>query len=200
MAETLDFAIFEQELDELMRHICTAISAIRRSLRPNLLVGGKGMFDGMTGPAAPYFQSLNRHSDVVQVTYYPLNGDFTVRAPDTVYADFQAIAALYPDKPIYFLELGYLSGKANRSSEAQQAEFVRQTFRAWDDHADQIRLITFVWLNDIPSGAVDELTGYYGLSNKAFASYLGTLGLRAADGTEKAALSVLRAEAKARGW
>ncbi len=29
MAETLDFATFEQELDELMRQVCTVITAIK---------------------------------------------------------------------------------------------------------------------------------------------------------------------------
>ncbi|NOY99848.1 MAG: hypothetical protein GXP40_11735 [Chloroflexi bacterium] len=177
-----------------------AASAHARELRPGLVVGTKGMFDGITGESAAYFQAINAHSDAVLATYYPLNADFTVRDPSVVTDDFAALAAAYPGKPIYLLEAGYPSSPDCDSSEEKQAQFVHEVFRAWDAHADQIIVISFTWLNDIPPASVNELESYYGFSNRGFAAYLGTLGLRAYDGTDKAAFIQLKDEAKARGW
>ncbi|MBT7782008.1 MAG: hypothetical protein HN741_03680, partial [Anaerolineae bacterium] len=82
-------------------------SAHARTLRPNLVVGTKGMFDGITGDSTKYFQEINAYSDAAFITYYPLNSDFTVREPNTVHEDFAKVIKIYPDKEIYFLELGY---------------------------------------------------------------------------------------------
>ena len=46
----------------------------------------------------------------------------------------------------------------------------------------------------------NEVETSYGLSDPAFLAYLGTLGLRTADGRDKAAYAVSEAEAEARGW
>ncbi len=177
-----------------------ATSAYARTLRSDLVIGTKGMFDGITGDSAAYFQTINEYSDAIFVTYYPLNSDFTVREPSTVHEDFAKVVALYPDKELYFLELGYPSSEKCDSSEAEQAEFITETFRAWDTHAEQIKAINFVWLNEIPTSSVRELENYYGFSNKGFAAYLGSLGFLNEDGSEKAAFGQLRAEAEARGW
>ena len=134
------------------------------------------------------------------VTYYPLNGDFSVREPAVVHEDFDKLTKAYLEKPIYILEAGYPSSKDCDSSEAKQAEFITETFRAWDSHAEKIVLISFSWLNDISPASVDELEGYYGFSNRGFAAYLGSLGLLNYDGSEKSAFRQLKAEAEARGW
>ncbi len=177
-----------------------ATSAHARSLRPDLVIGTKGIFDGITGDNASHFQKINAYSDAIFVTYYPLNNNFTVREPDTVHEDFAKITAAYPDKDIYFLELGYPSSKKCDSSEEKQAEFIAETFHAWDTHNEQVKMINFAWLNEIPSSAVKEFENYYGFSNRSFASYLGSLGFLNEDGSEKASYRQLKAEAEARGW
>jgi len=177
-----------------------ATSAHARTLHPNLVVGTKGMFDGMTGDSANYFQKINEYSDAIFVTYYPLNSDFTVREPSTVHEDFAKVVAAYPDKEIYFLELGYPSSKKCDSSEAKQAEFITETFHAWDTHAEQIKTINFAWLNDISPESVAEYEKYYAFSGRGFAAYLGSLGFLNYDGSEKSAFGQLKAEAEVRGW
>ena len=177
-----------------------ATSAHARTLRPDLVVGTKGLYDRVIGDSVAYFQEINEYSDAIFVTYYPLNGDFTVRDPSTVHDDFAKVIAAYPDKEIYFLELGYPSSEKCDSSEAKQAEFIAETFKAWDTHTDQIKTINFAWLNEIPPSSVSELENYYGFANKGFAAYLGSLGFLNKDGSEKAAYGQLREEAKARGW
>ncbi len=176
----------------------TAVHA--RTLWPNLPIGSKTTFDGIAGDPAPFIQSLNQHSDVVLITYYPLNSRFAVRPPSVVHDDLQTMADSFPNQPIYLLEVGYPSGTGNNSSQVKQTEFIHELFLAWDNHAEQIQLIDYTWLTDISPDSVKELTGYYGLSDDGFASYLGTLGLRLFDGQEKAAYRQFLLEAKARGW
>jgi hypothetical protein len=98
------------------------------------------------------------------------------------------------------LEAGYPSSPKLESSEAQQADFVRQAFRAWDAQAGRVALLNFTWLTDAPQASVEGWTDYYGLDDPRFAAFLATLGLRADDGRAKPALEVLAAESHARGW
>ncbi len=177
-----------------------AVSVHAHELWPDTPVGVKSTFDGLTGNSGDSLFSLNRKSDAIFITYYPLKSDFTVREPETVLSDFDTISRRYPERPLYFLELGYPSGKGNNSSESMQAEFIRRTFQAWDSHMDQVKLISFAWLTDINPRAVKEYERYYGISNGGFSSYLGTLGLRTFDDEDKKAFQALREETEKRNW
>lgn len=167
---------------------------------PNLTVGVKATFYGLTRDNVQHLQTLNKNSDVILVTYYPLNPDFTVRDPSAVKDDFDKICALYPGKQIYFLEAGYPSSPLLNSSDVKQAEFINQTFAAWDEHKDQIKVVNFVYMHDVPQSQVDAMVKYYGLNDPKFAAYLGTLGLRTSDGQDKPAWTVFKDEATARGF
>ncbi len=52
-------------------------------------------------------QDMYRKSDEVMTTYYPLNGDFTVKDPDVILDDFQTLVDLFPGKEILMTEIGY---------------------------------------------------------------------------------------------
>jgi hypothetical protein len=178
-------------------------NAAKNSLKaghPNETVGVKATFYGLTRDNVQHLQTLNKNSDVILVTYYPLNPDFTVRDPSVVKGDFDKICALYPGKQIYFLEAGYPSSTLLNSSDEKQAEFVRDLFAAWDDHKDQIKVVNFVYMHDISQADIDRMVGYYGLNDPKFAAYLGTLGLRTSDGQDKPAWATFKDEAKARGF
>lgn len=175
-------------------------SAYARTKRPGLLVGSKLGFGGLTNEAHTLSADLIRASDVVMLTYYPLNGDFTVKNPEVVHEDFAKLVALFPDKPIYMLEAGYPSSPLLGSSEEKQADFVHEIFRAWDTQAEHIKLLDFLWLHDIPPAVVEELGEYYRLEDEKFLAYLATLGLRTFDGKDKEAFKVLGLETKQRGW
>ena len=177
-----------------------AARAHLKAEHPDLKIGVKATFYGLTRDNVEHLRTLNENSDVILVTYYPLNPDFTVRDPSAVKGDFDKICSLYPGKEIYFLELGYPTSPLLNSSDEKQAEFVRQTFAAWDGHKDRIKLVNFVYMHDIPKSSVDKMTGYYGLNDPKFAAYLGTLGLRTADGTDRPAWTAFTEEAKARGF
>jgi hypothetical protein len=171
-----------------------------RSLWPGLRVGSKVMASGAWGDAHQHSVALNRFSDIVMITYYPLDADFQVQEPSRVEVDIQELAGIYPDQTIFLAEAGYPSSGVNGSSEEAQSQFIRHLFHAWDEHADQIELVSFAWLTDLPPESVADLEDYYGLSSKAFSEFLRTLGLRTFDGHDKPAWLCLQAEAEARGW
>ncbi len=177
-----------------------ATSAFARSLRPGLLVGAKATTSGLLGSSRKCMQRINQHSDVILATYYPLRADGSVHDPSVVSEDFSALASLASPKPVYLLEVGYPSSVRLGSSDEQQARFIREVFRAWDAHAEQIPLVTFTWLHDLSVERVDGYLDYYGLRTRNFAAFLGTLGLRSPDGRDKPAFVALRQEASARGW
>ncbi|MFW5691157.1 MAG: hypothetical protein ACOCXZ_01540 [Chloroflexota bacterium] len=157
------------------------------------------IYGGLLGDAAEAAAALNAYADVIGVSYYPLDG-FAVEPPDAVHETFDRVIAAYPDKPIYFYQFGYPSSDENASSEAMQAEFIRQTFEAWDRTAEHIIMIDFTWLTEMSDETVAYFEDYYSFSAPGFAAFLGSLGLRHRDGTPKLALDALRAEAAARGW
>ena len=163
-------------------------------------VGVKTMFTGMTKQHVNEIMSINRHSDVIMVTYYPLASDFTFRDPNDVDEDMQLVIEKSGGKPIYFLEVGYSSGNIVNSSPERQKEFVIKVFKAWDKHAEHVKAINFVWMHDILDADVLHYGEYYGISNPKFSDYLATLGLKHNDGEPKIAWTALEEEAAKRGW
>lgn len=171
-----------------------------RGFWPGLRVGTKGMMKGMTGRFRREFQRVNQHADVIMVTYYPLNEDFSVEAPQAVHTAFADLLELYPDKPVYVMEIGYPSGAGVGGSQVRQADFISETFVMWDRYADRIRYLEFTWMNDQPPDQLDVWEEYYGLKDPNFREFLATLGLRGPNGLEKAGFERLRSEAWSRGW
>ena len=171
-----------------------------RALRPDVTVGVKVTFGGLTGTHAARASRLNATSDAILTTYYPLKPDFTVRSPTVVGSDFAELVRRYPDRPIEVLEAGYPASSTCDSSEEKQAEFVRQLFNAWDAQHEHIAVVSYSFLTDFSPAQVSELETYYGLSDPAFLAYLSTLGLRRHDGSHRAAYGVFNTEASARGW
>lgn len=167
---------------------------------PDLPVGVKTTLNGAIGLNAGRVATLNANTDVVQLTYYPLNSDFTVQDPGAVKTAFDKAAKQFPDRQIDMLEVGYPSNGDCGGSPARQADFVRNTFSAWDAHIDQIEWISFFWLSDIPNSQVDSLTTYYGITQPCFASYLGSLGLVTEDNADKPAFRALQDATDVRGW
>ena len=179
-----------------------AAAAHARALRPGLPIVCEGTFGGLTGESADFYQALNQDSDIIGVSYYPLNGDFTVQAPGVVHQDFATLVARYPDQPIVFYQLGYPTSALCASSEQLQAEFVTQVFQAWDEQSGHVRTIDFTWLHDASPATVAEWALYYGLDDPAFLAFLGSLGLRTwpGAGADKAGFTELACQAFQHGY
>ena len=180
------------------KNFFTEVSAHAKKLRPNLKVGSKITFNGLTKGTFEYSNALNSKTDLILVTYYPLNDNFKVRVPKTVADDFAKLTNLYPNKEIYFLEIGYPSGKLCNSSEEKQAKFIKESFATWDKYAKQIKLLNFTWLTDISKANAQEMAKKFGVANEGFSEFLGTLGLRTETGDAKLALKQLKQEIEKR--
>ncbi|NOY67523.1 MAG: hypothetical protein GXP13_08990 [Gammaproteobacteria bacterium] len=184
------------------RTFYTSVSTYARSIRSNLKIGAKVTFTTINSSINSEVSLLNNASDIIMTTYYPLNPGFTVKSTNVIINDFDKIVSLYPNKPIYFMELGFPSGALCNSSESLQVDFIRATFDAWDSYNKNIKMISFTWLNDLPAQVVQDLTQYYGINNPVFAEYLATLGLRTnpGAGADKLAFTALGEETAKRGW
>ncbi len=176
------------------------VAAHARGLRPGLRVSTKITKEGMVGATAALAESLNEHTDVVMTTYYPLGAGFQILPPETVAGVFDDVTGRYPDRAIIFAEIGSPSTSECGSSDLLQAQFIREAFSAWDKHSDQIEMLEFVWMHDISAASVGVYESYYGLSDTCFLQYLGTLGLKHENGSDKPAWSALVEEAARRGW
>jgi hypothetical protein len=183
-------------------HFVDAVRTKLKTRRPGLDVGASATLDGLIDKEKGGLGEVNRHTSAVIVTYYPLDSGAGVKDPSTVPRDFHRLTEAYPGRPIVFSEAGYPSSSELKSSERRQGEFVREVFRAWDEHASQVRQITFYHLTDSGPETVAQFTRYYGLSAGPFKAFLASLGLRtfAGSGGDKEAFGILREEAHARGW
>jgi hypothetical protein len=177
-----------------------AVSAHARQIRPGLRVGTKVTVAGFAGGFATQAAAINATTEAVLTTYYPLNGDFTIKAPSTVDAVFDDVVSRFPGRTIIFAEIGSPSTAQCGSSETAQAEFVSAAFEAWDRHASVVEALEFTWMHDISQSALDTYEQYYGLSDVCFLEYLGTLGLKSFSGADKPGWTALADQATQRGW
>ena len=171
----------------------------------DLKVGTTFTYHGLTDKSTRSLcQSVNKDLDVVSVTYYPLNNDFTMKDPSVVSDDFNQIVSIYPSliQPIYFVECGYSSSLTCNSSDDQQALFWHNVFNAWDDHVDNIKYLMIFKSTDWSQQEVDDFGKYYGIMSQEFLEYLRTLGVRTwkGHGRSKPAYDLILCELKSRGW
>lgn len=171
-----------------------------KELRRDTIVGAVGTMYELIGSHKNAMQRLNQHSDVILVSYYPLNGDFSVKPASQIAKDISQLTTVYPKRTIYFSETGYPSSKLLRSSEQKQREYIKAVFDAWDIHAKQINYISFAWLHDQSEAQLDDFERYYGSSHPNFRAYLATLGLRHRTGKAKPAFDAIEKQCRSRGW
>ncbi len=192
----------DQQAWEDFRDFYDSASAYSHELWPGLPVSTKVTFEGLSGAGAAEVKAIYQKSDVVMVTYYPLQSDFSVKDPAVVLKDFQTLAEMFPDQEIHLAEIGYPTSAENGSSPEKQAQFIHYLFQAWDEHEDQITVLSYSWLSDLPPEAVRDYESYYGLSASGFGEFLRTLGLRTypGSGEDKAGYAAFLAETRARGW
>ncbi len=172
------------------------------ALDPAIQVGVTGSGAGALGSEAAMLSELNAAgSDVVMLTYYPMqsspDGNASVRDPSAVAGDITRLLSLAGRKPLVLQEVGYPVSSLNGSSEASQAEFMRQIFKAWSGSNGRIPFVNFFLLHDFPDQLCSDLLAYYGLPNGVtLKASLCSLGLRTVDGTARQAWATLVDEMK----
>ena len=179
--------------------------AIRRHIQSqprtkDVPVGVKITWSALVQTHIDLARVVNQYADAVMTTYYPLNSQFIARPPHTISSDLKQLIDLAEPKKVFLLETGYPSGKANGSSQTQQALFVDEMFKAWDRYQESIPLVNFIWLYDMSDDEVKQLVDYYAVKTPSFQSFLATLGLHNHEGTAKAAFRTLQKNVKQRGW
>jgi hypothetical protein len=148
-----------------------------------------------------YAGELNESSDIIGISYYPLEGNFTVREPKTVKKDFARLLENFKgSKPVYFYQYGYPSSKYVGSSEDKQASFIKETFEAWDLYKSRVKMIDITWLTDMSTAELNTTSKFYRSFDRRFTDFLSSIGLRSYSGREKPAFDQMKKELKARGW
>jgi hypothetical protein len=183
--------------DAYARFYADAVAYVHATL-PGVAVGVTGTFEGARSGFAAKLAQLNRSSDVVVLTYYPLGARFVPRPPGTATADVAQMVSIAAGKPLVLQEVGYPSATRLSSSEDAQAQFATAVIAAWRAAGPKIPLLNWFALGDLTPQLCDSFTGYYNLPADAnFSAYLCTLGLRRVDGTAKPAWSAFVAAARA---
>jgi hypothetical protein len=147
-----------------------------KQLAPGVLVSATvtaGGLDEIGGALRPIYEQ----SDFIGLTYYPLNADFTMRAPETVNSDFDRMIAAARGKPILLQEVGYPSSPNNDSSDERQAQFIQAVFDNLRSHRSSLIAANFFLMSDFSDDWVNMFSKYYKSNNDRFKSYLKTLGM-----------------------
>jgi hypothetical protein len=177
------------------------VGAYARNIRPGIKVGSAGSMDDWNNVAESEFKqakALNQTSDIIVFTCYP--------TPGNVKNAFDTLASEFAGKPIYIKEIGCPTSFRIGSSEETQKEFVKEVFRAWDEHASQIEYVSFHPLHDFPEELVTGLLELMGMSEDEDASLnveiMTSMGLRTypGKGQDKLGFRALIEEARDRGW
>lgn len=168
-----------------------AVAYLHR-VAPWVKVGTTATFSGLVRKARGRMADLNRLSDIELVTYFPVKGDFVVRAPSAPRADFRRLLRLAGKRPLVFAEVGYPDAAELGSSKEKQAAFVTNVFRAWRRAGARVPFLNFLFLHDLSPAECDAVTGFYGHTRKnRFRPFFCSLGLREADGRPKPAWQAL---------
>ncbi|MCS6974271.1 MAG: hypothetical protein N2044_07220 [Cyclobacteriaceae bacterium] len=184
----------------------SAVKHIKRRWGNTMPVGVETTWSSTVFEAKDYILGLNQHSDMMVLSYYPVLSDFTVKPPNRIHDDIKAVMDLYPDMPLFIVECGYQSAGICNSSYEKQRQFIEEMFRLWDNNADKINFIGFLWLTDLSDTVTEQYVNDYGMTGfpflDEFKGYLQTLGLRtyAGTGTDKPAYIQLNKELTIRRW
>lgn len=179
------------------------VQEIQRRLKaayPNFKNGVKTTVSGALNANSQLVEQLNETTDVIMSTYYAINANTRALSTAEAIGELESYVALFPEREIHFIEMGAMSSTSCGSSNQQQADFIQATFKFWDENVEQIGLINYLWLSDLPATMVDGFVDYYGVSEPCFREYLATLGLRDAQGVDKGAFNTLKTEAETRGF
>lgn len=179
------------------------VSDYARSIRSELKIATEFTFmQGFYGAARPFLISINAHSDVIGISYYPKDIEGMVLDPEVVPYHVKAMVEAFPVKDLYFYQLGFPSSSLLQSSEPIQAEFIRKTFQAWDLYADQVKLVDFTFLHNLSDQEIDVITDEFDIDSVLFTEFLNSLGLLKYDSSlpDKEAYSAVQEEGHIRGW
>jgi hypothetical protein len=132
------------------------------------------------------WQATKNFSDMLSVTYWPLNADFTVvpNVIEDVDDNIKALLSAAKGKPIIIKEAGLPTSLLTNSSETLQAEFIKQLFLQ-TRYVDQIKIVGWDFLADYNQSAINYWSEFQQIDTPEFRAYIGSLGLMDALGNLK---------------
>jgi len=164
--------------------------------RPSLLVGVTAGLEGYSSTNVNEVAALNTHSDFIALTYYPMQPGAQVRTADAPRTDLPLMVSRAGGRPVVLQEAGFPSGALSGSSEQSEAQFVTAALDAWKAQGNSMPFLSCFLLYDFDASTCAAFDAYYGVNDPAFTEFLCTLGLRRADGSEKAAWASFVAAAR----
>jgi hypothetical protein len=172
------------------------------SQRPASKVGVSATLQGLFSDSRDEMLEINTESDVVAVTYYPLNADASVKQASAPATDLPLVLELYPDREIFLVSTAYPSSSGSGSDETKQSNYVKELFRVWDVYSDRWLLTCFAALTDLSRTQAEALATSAGRSDESFIEFIRSMGLRTypQSGTDKPAFITLKETAKLRGF
>jgi hypothetical protein len=162
---------------------------------PELKVGVSLTSDALVGASAATFLDLVRATDVLVVTYHPLDESFMARPPSVAAADLDAMAAAVatdaePARQIVLQEVGFPSSELVDGSLDEQRTFFDGLFQALLFRRERFPFVSVHALHDLPASqcAADAVALGAAGNAKAEAARC-SLGLRDSTGSSKPAFS-----------
>jgi hypothetical protein len=161
---------------------------------PGIKVASSVQFGGIDKLNGP-LQALNDRFEFLMLTYYPMNGDFTVQEPDAPLRDLPRMKAAANGRQVVLQEIGYPTGSANKSNQDLQARFFRNVFSEMRKDPQTFAAGNVFLMADLRDKFARDLAYYYGITgHEPFRMFLQTLGMFDGDGRPKKSWSVFQSE------
>jgi len=161
---------------------------------PGIKVASSVQFGGIDKLNGP-LQALNGRFEFLMLTYYPMNGDFTVQDPGAPLRDLPRMKAAANGRQVVLQEIGYPTGAANKSNEDLQAQFFRTVFSEMRRDPQTFAAGNVFLMADLRDKFARDLAFYYGITgHESFRMFLQTLGLFDGNGRPKKSWSVFQSE------
>lgn len=180
----------DDEVEDFLKFYEQAAKTARRYF-PNAKIGITVTFDGLTGKRKDLVARLVAASDGVFMTYYPATPKLTMKDEAQIAQDMTALLTAYPNKEIYFQELGYPSSEKVGSSEAEQAAYFKKMLPQINAHPN-IAYANIFLLHDLSPAVCKALLSFYKLSGSDYGAFLCSLGLFDTEGKPKESWSAIQ--------
>jgi len=172
--------------------------AIVQAARPGTQVGVTTIFSGLA-EHRDLIDRVQKGMDLVSMTYYPLNPDFTVLPARDVPKHFDQMIAFCGSRRLFVQEAGYPASPLLNSSDAKQAAFVDAVFDSVSRLSAQIYGVNFFLLVDLNDARVNSFVAYYGVHAEKFRAMLSTLGFKDQNGNPRPAWERFKRRARGAG-
>eukprot|EP01083_Nonionella_stella_P087319 242861_1 len=194
---------FVDFVERSMNHIHNTLGYKDLAVGVTIMHGGLASLTGIA-----WYDRLLSVVDVMSVTYYPLQSDFSVQNPSVARHAFQEIIEYIPsDMAIIIQEFGYpsgyLYGSTNNSSQSKQAAFFTNMLEEFISsgavqlnaqyiNQSRLRVASVFKMVDWSADTCTWYGSYYQITDPRFMEYLCTLGLFTFEGVEKLSYQVVK--------